>query len=173
MLFLAFGEADLDLDAAFGVMHVERDEGVAGALDRADQLVDLARVEEELAGAGVVRLDMGRSGRERRDVRADEEDLAVVHDDVSLLDLHASGAYRLGLPPFEDDAGLELFLDEIVVEGFLVLNDTHGWLPWRRILTVPRTAPARRRRSGRRKIGARRPLGPANVRARRRGGGLP
>ena len=62
---------------------------------------------------------------ERRDVRADQHDLAVLDDDVGFLDLRATGAYRLHLPAVERDARFEFLLDEVVVIGFSVLDDAH------------------------------------------------
>src|SRR4051812_29748118 len=67
-------------------------------------------------------------------MRTDEEDLAVGDDDVRFLDLDAARADCFCFPSLEHDSGFEPLLDEIVVEGFLVFNDTHGRLPWRRIL---------------------------------------
>ena len=59
MLFLAFCEADFQLDPATGVMQVQRDHGVAGAFDLADQLADFLGVHQKLAGAHGIRLHMG------------------------------------------------------------------------------------------------------------------
>src|SRR5690606_23066008 len=51
VLLLALGQADLELDPAARVVQVERHQRVAGALDLADQLVDLRGVKQELARA--------------------------------------------------------------------------------------------------------------------------
>ena len=41
------------------------------------------------------------------------------------LDLRPPGADRLDFPAFQDEARLEAFLDEVVVEGLLVVNNAH------------------------------------------------
>src|SRR5690606_30142477 len=60
VLLLALGEADLELDPPARVVQVERHQRVAGALDLADQLGDLRRMQQQLAGAGRVGLDVRR-----------------------------------------------------------------------------------------------------------------
>src|SRR5258708_646493 len=59
VLLLAFGQPDLQLDAASRVMQVERNEGIAGTFDLADQLADFLGVKQQLASARGVRLDVG------------------------------------------------------------------------------------------------------------------
>ena len=51
VLFLAFGEADFQFHASAGVVQVERNEGIAGALDLADQFADFLGMEQQLADA--------------------------------------------------------------------------------------------------------------------------
>ena len=66
-----------------------------------------------------------RRRRQRRDVRADQHQLAVLDDDVGFLQVRAAAADRLHFPAFERNAGFEPFLDKIVVEGLAVLDDAH------------------------------------------------
>ena len=106
-------------------MQVERNEGIAGALDLADELADFLGMEQQLAGAHGVGLDMRRRGRQRRDVAADQKEFFAFDDDIGLLDLHVAGADRLDFPALEHHAGLETFFDEIVVKSLLVLDDAH------------------------------------------------
>ena len=58
---------------------------------------------------------------------ADQHDLTALHDDVGLLDLRAARAYGLHLPAVERHPGFEFLLDEVVVIGFSVLDDAHGY----------------------------------------------
>src|SRR3569623_1546231 len=71
VLYLALGQPDFQLDAAFRVMHVERHQREAGAFGLADQLVDFRRVQQELARARGVGMDMGGRGGKRADMAAD------------------------------------------------------------------------------------------------------
>src|ERR1700687_5702259 len=105
-------------------------------------------------------------------MRAKEKDLAVAHNDVSFFELSPPCADRFDFPPFKGDTGLVTLLNKIVVEGFLVFNNTHGWLPCAGILTADARRLAGRRKSARTKISARRPLRAADVRAGRCRGGL-
>ena len=52
-------------------------------------------------------------------------DLAVAHDDIRFLELHAAGTDRLDLPAFQRQAGFEALLDEVVVKRLAVLDDAH------------------------------------------------
>src|SRR3954471_24304121 len=100
MLFLAFREPDLELDASARVMHINRHECIAGALYGADQFADFGSIEQELPRACRIRLHVGRCARQRTDMRAEKKELAVADDDVSFLELSTPGAYRFDFPPF-------------------------------------------------------------------------
>src|SRR6185295_4396890 len=125
VLLLAAREADLDLDPALNEMQIERRHRVAGALDLADQAIDLATMQQQLAGPRRVGLDVRRCSRQRRHMRAEQNDLAALDDDVGFLQLCAPGADRLDLPALQREARLEFLLDEIVVIGFFVFYDAH------------------------------------------------
>ena len=126
VLLLALGEPDLELDPPLAVVQVERNERVAGALHAADQPVDLLAVHAAACGCAS---DPARRGLTRPAARSYGEPIryssASLHDHVGFLDLGAAGAYRLHLPALEREAGLEALLDEVVVEGFPVLDDAH------------------------------------------------
>ena len=83
-------------------------------------------MQQQLARPRRIGLDVRRRRRQRRDVRADQHDLAVLDDDVGFLQLRAPGADRLDLPALERESRLEFLLDEIVVIGFFVFDDAHG-----------------------------------------------
>ena len=106
-------------------MKIERRHRVAGALDFADQSIDLASMQQQLSSPRRIGLDVRRCGGQRSHVRTEQNDLAVLHDDVGLLQLRASGADRLDFPALEYQARLEFLFDEIVVIGFFVFYDAH------------------------------------------------
>jgi hypothetical protein len=126
VLLLPLGEPYRDLHAPADVVQVDRDQRVAGAVDFADEPPNLLRVEQELARAHRVGLDVGGGGGKRADVRADEEDLLARDHHVGFLELRAPGADRLDLPSLEREPGLMALLDEVVVLGLAVLDDRHG-----------------------------------------------
>ena len=108
-------------------MQVQRHQRIAGALHLADQAGDLGGVQQELAVAGNIRLDVGGGGDQRRDVRTDQEDLRAPYNHIRFLDLHAAGPDGLHLPAFQRQPGLDPFLDEIIEPGFPVFcNGRHG-----------------------------------------------
>jgi len=106
-------------------VQVERRHRVPGALDLTDEPVDLGPMQQQLARARGVGVHVGRRRGERCDVRADQQDLAVLDDDVGFLELRPTRADRLHLPASEREAGLEAFLDKIVVKRLAVFDDTH------------------------------------------------
>lgn len=126
MLFLALGQPDLALDAAPGVVQVQRHHGVAGAFYLADQFFDLFSPQQQLAGAHGIRVHMGGGGGQGADVGAEQIDLALFDDHVGFLELHPPGADRLHLPAFEGHARLETLFDEIIVKRLLVVDNAHG-----------------------------------------------
>src|SRR5690606_19459062 len=65
---LALGQAEFELGPAPGPVEIERNEGVALPLGGADQAVEFLAGQQQLAAAGRVRLDVGGSCRQRRDV---------------------------------------------------------------------------------------------------------
>src|SRR5579864_6072881 len=125
VLLLALRKADRQLDAALRVVQVDRCDRVAGALDLADQAVDLLAMHQQSARARRIGMHVRRSGRERGDMRADQHQPAVLDDDVRLLEMRAPAANRLHFPAFQRNPGLEAFLDKIVVKGLAVLDNAH------------------------------------------------
>ncbi len=107
-------------------MQIEGHQRVAGALHLADQLADFLRVQQQLARAHRVGMNVGRGRKQRRDVGADEEYLAALEHHVGFLDLRAPGPDRLHFPAFEDQAGLVALFYEVIVECLLVVGDAHG-----------------------------------------------
>src|SRR3970282_2873680 len=62
ILLLTFREADLDLDSAILVVHVEGEQGIARALHAADQTADFPRVQQGLARAHRIRREVSGGG---------------------------------------------------------------------------------------------------------------
>jgi hypothetical protein len=60
-------------------------------------------------------------------MRADQEQLAVADHYVAFLDLPTPGTKRLDFPPFKHEPGLVAILDEVIEEGFSVVDDAHEW----------------------------------------------
>ena len=94
--------------------------------DLADEAIDLASMQQQLSRPRRIGLDVGRCGGQRRHVRAEQNDLAALDDDVGFFELRTSGADRLDFPALERETRLEFLLDEIVVIGFFVFYDAHN-----------------------------------------------
>src|SRR6266581_8278126 len=120
VLFFATRKTDFELDAAFVEVQIQRSERVARAFDFTDETVYLDPMHQQLARACRIRPDVRRRGRQRRNMRAEEHDFAVLDDHVRFLQLRAAGANRFDLTALERDAGLEFLLDKVVVVGFFV-----------------------------------------------------
>src|ERR1044072_560572 len=152
---LALGERELDLGAALVVeIELQRHQGHAVALDRADQLVDLALVQQQFART--LRRVIEAPGLQIfGDVGIDQPDLAAPRVGIGFGDRGLAGAQRLHLAAGERDAGLELLADLVVETRLAVLgDDLEAWFRLRRHqLTISRnrspriSAAARRRRS--------------------------
>jgi hypothetical protein len=77
-------------------------------------------VQQQLAGAGRVRLDVGGGGLQGGDQAAEQPGLAVLDDDIAVHQLHLAGAQALDLPALQHQAGLEALLDEKSWRAFLL-----------------------------------------------------
>jgi len=125
MLLLALGQANFAFDAPALVMQVQGYQRVARPFYFTDQLFNFLSFQQELAGPDRIRADVGGGGGQGADVRTEQVDLALADDDVGFLELHPSGPDGFDLPAFQRHARLEAFLDEIIVEGFFVVDDAH------------------------------------------------
>ncbi len=85
MLLLAAGEADVDFDSASRIVHIERHQGITGALDFADQMLDLLAMEQQFARAHGVGMDMGGGRGQGADMAADHVDLGATDEHIGVL----------------------------------------------------------------------------------------
>src|SRR5690606_35159473 len=120
---LALGQGQLDLDLVALPVHRGRHQGVAFALDPADQIVDLAPVQQQLAGPLGVGDHVGRGLGERGDLGAEQVEFGVADHGVGLADAGAAGADGLELPALQRDPGLEPLFEVVVVARAPVQGD--------------------------------------------------
>src|SRR5690606_20220171 len=104
--FLALCERQADLGDPRSEMEVERDEGEPFLLHLADELAQLAPMEEELARAeGVMVEPVAR--RVRGDVKIMEPEFAPVERGEGVLEIGLSVAQRFHLGTLQDDSGFQ------------------------------------------------------------------
>jgi len=120
MLFFAFGETQVELDAATLPVERERHERITLALDCADQTVNFASVQKHFARSDRIRVYMCRSRRQRGDMRTEQVNFAVLDDCVAFRQVAAPGAQALDFPALQRQAGLEVVLDEIIVTSLAI-----------------------------------------------------
>ncbi len=123
MLGLALGQRNVAFDLAGFPVQVERHQGVAFLLDLANQALDLFLVHQKLLGARLVRADVGRCRAQRGDLQADQEQLAIANNHITIGQLHLALAQRFDLPAFQHQTRLETLLKEIVVGSLLVVGN--------------------------------------------------
>ncbi len=129
---LPAGQAQLDLGLAPRDVEAKGDDGLAFGLGAAQQLVDLAPVEQQLAGplrVVVVPIPL----LERRDVGADEPGLATLDPGIGVGDIGLARTDRLDLRAGQHEPRLERLVDRELVAGFSVEGDggvvAHGMAP--------------------------------------------
>src|SRR5215217_19757 len=122
VLTLAACDGELELDDAVLGVELEWDEGLTLLLALADEAVDLLPVQQQLAVAGG-ELSFLSGIRVRRDVRPDQEDFAVPHPGIALLEVGPALPDGLYLGPRQLDASFIGLLDGKVVDGLLVSRE--------------------------------------------------
>lgn len=120
----AFGEGEIEFGSAPLPMHVERHQGVAALFSGADEAAELAIVQQQLAGTDRIGLDVSGCRRQRRDIAADQPSLAILDDDVALLQTPPTRPQGFHLPTFQHEASLEGVLDMVVVTGPAIKADS-------------------------------------------------
>lgn len=122
---LALGQANFHLHLVALPVEGHGDEGVALALDGADERVDLFPVQQHFARAAVVGHHVGGGADERRDRGADQEDFALDDHGVAVAEIDAAGAQRLHFPALQFKAGFEALVDVVLVAcAFVQRNGT-------------------------------------------------
>ena len=121
--FFALGQRNFGFGAAVEPVQRERHERVALAFDQADQAADFPLVQQQFALAQRVGEDMGGGGLQRRQMGADQEQLAAVDGDVAFFELDAAGAQAFDFPALQYDAGFELLLDGVVKARFAIIRN--------------------------------------------------
>src|SRR6266478_1186674 len=121
---LAAGERKLELGAALVVeIEPERHQRHSLALDRADELVDLAAVKENLAHA-LGSVIEAAALQVFRDIGVDQPDLAATRIGIGFRDGRLAAAQRFNLRAGEREPGLEGLAD-LVVEARLAIVGDH------------------------------------------------
>lgn len=120
---LTLGETDFELDPIVFPVHGQRDNGVTLAVGGADQMGDLAPVEQQLAGPGRIGVDVGGGRLQGRDQRTQEERLGVFDQHIAIAQLDTPSPDRLDLPPLQRHAGLVGVFDKVVVAGLFIEGD--------------------------------------------------
>lgn len=123
VLLFALGQADGDFCAATRPVQVQRHDGIAGALDLADQQADLLALQQQLAGAGGIRMDVGRGLQQRNEMRAEQPGFVFLDDDVGLGDLCLAHPQTFDFPAFEGEPGFKCLFYEVVEARTTVLRD--------------------------------------------------
>src|SRR3546814_13036434 len=98
--------SDWSSDVCSSDLQVERDKGVAGAFDLADQHRQFAFVQQQFAGARGVGDFVGRRLLEWREMRADQPGFTVLDDDIGFGALCTAGTQALDLPALAHETGL-------------------------------------------------------------------
>src|ERR1700742_1583372 len=84
-------------------------------------------MQQQFARAHRIQIGELRCLGQRADMRADQKELAVLDHDIAFLDLRSARAQRLDFPAFEHETGLVALFDEVIEEGFSVVDDAHEW----------------------------------------------
>src|ERR671915_363389 len=122
VLTLAACNGDLELDDSVLGIELQGDESLPLFLALADEAVDLLSVQQQLAVAGG-ELPFLSGVRVRRDVRPDQEDFAVPHPGIALLEVGLTLPYGLHFGSCQLNTGLVSLFDGKVVEGLLVSRE--------------------------------------------------
>jgi hypothetical protein len=97
VFLLALGQTNFNLGLAAYPVHGQWHEGVAFAFHRTNKLVQFLFMQQQLAGAGGVWCVMGGDRGQGRDEGAQQPGFTVFNDDVTVPDLHFTGAQRDGV----------------------------------------------------------------------------
>ncbi len=123
MGFFAAGEADLYFDPVLFVeIDRERHERLALALDGGGDLIDLAPVHQQLARTASLMVEAVAHGI-FFDIGIDQKQLAHFGFGEGIGDIGLPGAQGFNLGAIQDDPGLKIFFDKIIIPRFAVEGD--------------------------------------------------
>src|SRR6185312_10313311 len=136
-LLLAARETDLDLgDAALVEVDRQRHQCHALAFRRAQQLVALLAVEQQLARPPFLVVEaVGRFVY--RDMGIEQPQLALHLAGIGFRDAGMAAAQALHLAAQQHDAGLQRLVDEVIVAGAAILRDETIGAAHHHLLTSP------------------------------------
>ena len=92
------------------------------------QLVQLAPVEQQLAGAGRVSDDVGAGGHQGRNVTAEQPGFAILEQHVTVDQLQLARPQTFYFPAGQDQTSLEPMFDEVIVSRLFILRDGPCWV---------------------------------------------
>src|SRR5581483_2198300 len=111
---LALGQRDLDLRAAVLEINPQRHDRVAALAHSPAQTIDLAAMEQQLAGTGLLMAELA-GGRVCADMDSMQKDLAVLHARVAVAEIDLVRAQRLDLRADQGESRLvDIFYKEVV-----------------------------------------------------------
>ena len=111
MSFFAFGQPDLQFGAPLFPVHERGHQGVALALYRADELIQLMAVQQQFAVARGLRFDVGGCGGQGGDVRAVQIGFGLMDLNVAFRQADFAVAQAFDLPTLQREAGFQAIFD--------------------------------------------------------------
>src|SRR5258706_6173079 len=146
---LAARQPQLDLGAAALEVDPQRDQGEALALDLAGDAVDLAAMEQQLAWASRLMIEIGAGLLVGRDMYIVEPGLAADDAGVAAAQVEPPTAHRLDLAAGQGQPGLVGFLDKIIMSRLAVIRHSLVEVPIAACHSaVPMIAPTNARHRG-------------------------
>lgn len=121
--FLALRHGDLNLGASILKVDGERDAGMSLSGNHPDQAVDFRPIQEELAPAYGIDLQMPLNFGIRRDMTIEEIELLAHGVDETLGEIDAPLANRFDLASLKADARLKPIEEEIIEMGLAIDRD--------------------------------------------------
>src|SRR5574344_777357 len=126
VLCLAFGQCNFAFHQTIFPVQVQGHQGVAFLLNLADKASDLVLMHQQLFGACCIWVDMGRCRFQWLYQAANQKQLPIFDQHITIGQLHLATAYGFYFPAVENDPSLVTLFKEIVESSLFVVCDT-GW----------------------------------------------
>lgn len=123
VFLFTFTQRDFALDQVLLPVNGKGHAGIAFLLNRAGELFELALVQQQFSGACRVSDDVRAGSLERRDVATHQPGLAILEQHVTVDQLYLGGTQAFYFPASQDQTGLELVFDEVIVTRLFILRD--------------------------------------------------